>query len=542
MASLASGRRAKMGARRANLWLAIACLLTSSLALCWTVVEEPTIVGAEARPDVLTDDMGSERVQNRLRPTRTPTQTRPATMTRTAVPTATTTPTWTATPTSTRTAAPTATTTPTWTATPTATSTIAPSPTPTTASSTTITLPQNLLIDPGAVIEDFENAADWTVRSGSLSETSSLVRSGSKALTLTSTTGTTGEIERPINWTLGSSAENMRLYLYIHNFSTPPSSVILSLAADSAFTRYFKYAVPTPLHYGWNVMNSRRSDWSNVGGAAWTDTLVKFRIQIRASSGQTPQVTFDGLAAGIVAQPAVLFTFDDTRLTQYDVAFAYMNPRKIRGTAYVNCTSIIGLPTLIPVAFRQASTRTSLNVTELQTMCQAGWSISNHGNEHLHLKTLTQPDIEYQLSTCANTLDSLGFTATSRHVAYPYGEYNQTILDAMTATGMLTGRTVLDNPNPVLPADDFQQIEAKWVGYPTTLTTVKQYVDTAKARNETLVLYMHDLVTTPTTGNQWAISDFEALVDYVLSQRVVVLSIDEWYRLQTGPITIPAPW
>jgi hypothetical protein len=70
------------------------------------------------------------------------------------------------------------------------------------------------------------------------------------------------------------------------------------------------------------------------------------------------------------------------------------------------------------------------------------------------------------------------------------------------------------------------------------LSTIQSWVDSAKARQEILVLTFHDISTSP-TADGWYVDQFKSLVDYLISQDVVFITMDDLYQLQSGSVGIP---
>jgi uncharacterized repeat protein (TIGR02543 family) len=62
----------------------------------------------------------------------------------------------------------------------------------------------------------------------------------------------------------------------------------------------------------------------------------------------------------------------------------------------------------------------------------------------------------------------------------------------------------------------------------------------AISRGEILVLTLHDISANPSTSG-WYTDLFQNLVDYIISQGVPILTMDELYLLQSGNIRIPQP-
>lgn len=228
--------------------------------------------------------------------------------------------------------------------------------------------------------------------------------------------------------------------------------------------------------------------------------------------------------------PAVVVTFDDGYATDYSEAFAYMQTKNIKGTSFINSTTIDG-----------AGYMTAAN---LATMYAAGWDIGNHTDTHTSLTTLGgQAAQETAIANCKSYLDGLGLTRASDYVAYPNGAYDADTLAAMAAQSMKLGRIILDSPWTL------SEMAANWYEIPSrsmqnifTLAEAKAYLDNAICQGRVAILYFHKLVASSPTLSQWLISDFQALMDYINSKNMVSLTISQLYGLHSAALNYNNPW
>jgi hypothetical protein len=165
-----------------------------------------------------------------------------------------------------------------------------------------------------------------------------------------------------------------------------------------------------------------------------------------------------------------------------------------------------------------------------------GWIIGNHSKSHTNLTGLSLADQMLALLGARDALIAHGMTNVD-YVAYPFGAYNADTLTAMSNLGMRNGRTILEFNN-VAPLVRPFEIAQRAVGQVTSLATVKGWVDTAKARQEILVLTFHDIGISP-TSNGWYIDRFQSVVTYCMQQSIPILTMDDLYRVQSNPILIP---
>jgi peptidoglycan/xylan/chitin deacetylase (PgdA/CDA1 family) len=299
----------------------------------------------------------------------------------------------------------------------------------------------------------------------------------------------------------------------------------IKLSSDRTETNYFVvyYGGAFKLRYkpGWNLVNLRTSDWKAIGSPTWSNIQL---MRIRIYSSTANSFSFDGLTSGVVARPAVIFAFDNGLTSLYSQAYAYMQPRNVRGTAYIP-TNLVG-------------TTGKSTWVQLLEMYNGGWTIGNYTMTGSNLAGLSQAGQESQLSGARTELHAHGIN-NSDYVAYPGGSYDNNTLSAMSTLAMRSGRTRLSFNN-VPPMTNPYEIAQRSITLSTSITTSMNWVTTAISRQEIIVITFQDITPTP-TANDWYTSRFKSLVDYCISQGIPIITMDDLYRLQSGSINIPLP-
>ncbi len=319
---------------------------------------------------------------------------------------------------------------------------------------------------------------------------------------------------------------NFRFWVYVHGTAAPRDFQIL-MSNDASFQNYFITYYNASYKFtnlpGWNQVNLRASDWRvGAGSPSWTEPITRVRFRIYGTS--VASYSLDGLASGVTAMPAVVFTFDDADASLWTQAYAYMNDKNVRGTGYVVTDWVEGT--------------NKVTWAQLQEMESAGWTIGNHTKALTDLSLLTLAEQEAALMDARTALSDHGIT-NSDYVAYPYGNYNEDTMMAMENLGMRLGRTMVaaNNVSPLQSPFEISQREViRWL----PLSTVQTWVNTAVARQEILVLTFHDIGTSP-TATGWYVDRFRSLVDYLISQDIPIITMDDLYQLQSGGIGIPVP-
>jgi peptidoglycan/xylan/chitin deacetylase (PgdA/CDA1 family) len=378
----------------------------------------------------------------------------------------------------------------------------------------------NYLVQTGTLFEDFESFGDWTITGTGASGTAntSIFKTGTQSLKLTSGSGTNCVATKTINADM-SRAGRIGFWLYLPSI-VEVSSIQFVLSSNTSFTSFFSYTPAIAvLHEGWNYVLVGRDLWSNTGSESWSNTMVRLRVRVNANTSQVAVAYFDSIYTGEYSRPKCILTFDDNKESQYSVAYAYMQSRGLRGTCYI-------MPNRVGAAGY-------MSLAQMQEMYNAGWDMSVHDFDNWVNTYLTQPEFSTQLVSLISYLKTNGFTRNNCHLhaAYPQGAYNNFILAEMANQGMLTGRSTKNRTQANYT--DNRYILTRQVPVNTTaLAQAKAFVDRAIADGGAVFLNFHLLVTTPSVDTEWATTDFQALVDYLLSKKeqIDVVTTTEWYR------------
>lgn len=172
-------------------------------------------------------------------------------------------------------------------------------------------------------------------------------------------------------------------------------------------------------------------------------------------------------------------------------------------------------------------------LSDVKTLAQQGHDVESHTVTHPELTTLSKSRLSRELVNSRTYLESQTGKPV-RHLAYPYGAYNANV-EAATAKTYATGRNFLGNPSVadlpgLLAASGSDRYAVPGIGVTkaTTLARAEQYVDYAIAHDTTIILSFHNI---DAAGDEysWAPADFNALVDYVASTRVPVVTMAQAY-------------
>lgn len=381
-------------------------------------------------------------------------------------------------------------------------------------------LPQKLIVTPDVLLYDFGAITGWSGYSGAIEENVTEKLLGESSLKLTTTSGGYMNMERDVAWDLSSdSGKSFGLWVYPHSapITTFPS-ITLRCYTGADFFELYQNAAKLSVNV-WNFLSLGRcatgGGWKATGNPAWNN-ITKFRIILPGAAGQIAICSFDMARHGAINKPAILLSFDDGYKTNYTKALPLLRSNNMVATAYM-ISDLIG-------------TANYCTLSETQALDMAGWDVANHTKSHLHLITLNQAQIEAELNDCQTVLDNAGMTRSSKHVAYPFTEANATVLAAMAAWGAKTGR----GAGVINLGCSYE------IGWPYNLTygaPEATLADTITNINENIsrglsvFLNFHEL-----TDAQYII--FEGVVDLIKLKGYQTLTIDEYYRLYSGAITV----
>lgn len=333
-----------------------------------------------------------------------------------------------------------------------------------------------------------------------------------------------------------SNANRISIWFYnygaISDFPTA-NAILLQLYTDAGATKGFTTFFPKGrmTHVGWNLLSRHKSLFTAIGSSpSWNDPILYIRLLANSDTGKTVNVTWDTLRTRIAGQAAVLLTFDDAKSEIYTNVYPILKAHNMRGTIYTP-TALIG-------------TAGYMTVAQLQELYRAGWSISNHTNNHVHLTSLSEADQETEISAATAALDGWGLTKASKHIAYPFGEKDANTLTAMTNLGMQTGRTTLPPeqtagdgvPELSLPFDLPYEIPT-YQCTTMSLATAETYIDGAITRGVIQPFFYHNL------AGEWDIATYQSFIEYIASKRsdIIPITIDDFQKLQSSGVRVPRP-
>lgn len=326
-------------------------------------------------------------------------------------------------------------------------------------------------IELGTIIEDFSNSGVWPVTgsTGVLGTNTVQHKEGNSSVSLQST-NTSAYIRRDHGELIDMSAGDVifiRFYVHGEAGLTPGGVTTMRIAfiEDSGITKYFQviFLSSGSLGEGHYCIAIKKptvasSRWDIAGAADWSK-IRYVQIFMDPAGTYTTKISWLGIRMGYSATPWVVLTFDDGFISDYTIAAPLIESYGWHMTSYVPTANIGG--------------GGMLTKANCDTLYNAGHDISNHSATHSvsGLIILTQPELAAEVDTPYNTYIDYGYTRSAKHFAYPYGNSNSTVVDALKinhVTGrrfhtpdMFTHPDLLTDGQYLIPGKDIA--EANWV-------------------------------------------------------------------------------
>lgn len=319
-----------------------------------------------------------------------------------------------------------------------------------------------------------------------------------------------------------------------------PEHVAVTAGATYRYTEYYKSNVPTNISIEYTHANGSQSyGWLGdlPAASSWTqfDRTLVVPMPSAAVENGSPIVSMSVfhaiMAVGVLTVdavslvavnttppapgiPMVSISFDDAWKTQYTKALPLLEKYGIKGTFYIttqyfNTTKYTGF-------------MTKAQVKDLYTR---GHEIGGHTVTHRDLTTLGATALKNELVNSKNVLETV-IGAKINSIAYPFGSYNQKVIDATKVAGYETGRTVIAGTNTtVTPAYELRAISPDIT---TPLADVYAAIDDAKQNGTWLVIALHEI---DSTGREYMHTPeyLEAVLQYIKASGIKTTTVSEGY-------------
>lgn len=384
------------------------------------------------------------------------------------------------------------------------------------ASAATYTCCKNFEPDNGTLLSDFESLDGWSADplfpTTTIGNDSRKINGTGSMWMLGVPASGTGSIIKTLSTPLTfNQIRNGGFWVYIDNTSAVANITLIFLNTSS---KYASKLYPSFVR-GWNrlVFNTSSSDF------VYTDfnnsipvTQIKLRVKRVVGATTNTNVSFDEFKYDMKGRAKVIMTFDDAAVTVYNNAYPILKANNQRAVVFA------------PITFIGNGTRW-MTLSNIKTLYSDGWDISGHGYNHEHLDTLSVPQIAIVMNQSYDNLTSWGFIRSNRFMAYPYGDYDNDVINETRKTFSI-GADIIDLTEPQIhielnnALDNYNKnyyLYRHWPddpSIPATLTKINRTIDL----NGTLVLAFHNVTAIDNNGDSISTENFTKISDYLASR------------------------
>jgi peptidoglycan/xylan/chitin deacetylase (PgdA/CDA1 family) len=221
--------------------------------------------------------------------------------------------------------------------------------------------------------------------------------------------------------------------------------------------------------------------------------------------------------------PRVIITFDDGSETTYTKAFPIMQTNGQKGVSYI-ISNIVG----------DAGRMTLAQLTE---MYNAGWDIGNHSENHVYLTSQIKSVLHSEIDNCSRFLFESGFIKSYKMFSYPYGDYNQTVVDYLISQNFQLCRSSIEgqyDEQLELGGNNQFLMKSRYIAKTTATATVQGYIDDVITNGGLCVLMFHAIVDADAGDYEYLTADFQTISDYIKTKvdakLLKCVTMSEYYR------------
>jgi peptidoglycan/xylan/chitin deacetylase (PgdA/CDA1 family) len=174
-------------------------------------------------------------------------------------------------------------------------------------------------------------------------------------------------------------------------------------------------------------------------------------------------------------------------------------------------------------------TRNSISESTAATYLEyenAGWEIGSHTKSHPDLSTLTEAEIETEVSGSKDLLEGIGLTI--KNFAYPYGKDNAVVRKIVRKYYRSARDAVVPGGNINSYPLNTYGLESYMCDDYTLLSTYQSMVDQAESEGKWLIFYMHG-------GDNNKATTISSLIDYIRNKNIPIVTINEGLDLLGNP-------
>lgn len=253
-------------------------------------------------------------------------------------------------------------------------------------------------------------------------------------------------------------------------------------------------------HNGLNYVRVNLGD-GTVDGTVSSYRFREMRLKtIAVSTDSATQVNF-GHIYTYDYTPICSLWFDDGDRSQYENAFAIMKNAGLTGD--------------IALITGRSEDGNHLTISEIHDLVNNGWEVTNHTHNHKNLTTLSQDEIDYEVSTGRDFLKINGSPIGAEYAVIPFDSRTQRVVTAINKYAKIARNN--DDHMNTMPVIDPYTLGSFEVQQEVTLAQVKAKIDKAISDKTWLILLFH-IIDDNDQQYHWLTENFSEVIDYLVSK------------------------
>lgn len=246
--------------------------------------------------------------------------------------------------------------------------------------------------------------------------------------------------------------------------------------------------------------------------------MTEMQVSITQRGELPVSVSFDALYYDYTTNEKgkVMIQFDDGWASEYWKAYPMMKDKGFVGN--------------IGIISDQVGKKNYVTIEQLREMYADGWDIYNHTVSHPRLTSLTDQQVERELSESRAFLMRHRFTRAVDFIAYPYGDFNDSVIDiakqySRFARSITTGFEVGTPINPY-------RLKTIELVNGVSPSVYEDAIRSVAENGHTVIFFLHRIEDEGTDSIILNTEDFQKFLDFLDAYRdeVDVISISEWYK------------
>ncbi len=265
---------------------------------------------------------------------------------------------------------------------------------------------------------------------------------------------------------------------------------------------------------GWNTIILAKSDFKLSGGAVNWNNIKRVSFDVASNAGKNVEVTIDNIRYYNQADSgAIIISFDDGHISTWSEGYTYMRNNGLCGVASVIAGSV-----------PDTNSETMIGLNNLKTM--EGWDIVSHFyTSGTSMDDYDSVSLEVELSKSREWLINNGFTKGARFLITPNHIQTAEGLEVCKKMFEIVGTQA--RGYQTYPITHPHLVQRYPVQNTDDLATVKGWCDNAIKNNELVILCFHKLVENPSVSIEWAITDFQELIDHIIAEDYPVITLSD---------------